>query len=272
MRNAEPARPWRTPFRVLLAGMILAAAGVPAAAQLPSHLGDTAAPAPGAEEIRAQMTARHATTLSSEIAGRISALPLREGESFGKGQELAAIDCASYDARLGQAEAQVRRNERKAQALRLLDQRGATGKVELDLAEIDVAAARAERELARIDVSRCVIKAPFAGSVAALRVKNHQYVPIGEPIVAILSDTELEVEMLVPSRWLAWLRRDARFNVHIDELDRDFPATVTRIAADIDPVSQSVKVFATIDGDFPALVPGMSGLARFDTPREAREP
>ncbi|MBB3808174.1 efflux RND transporter periplasmic adaptor subunit [Pseudochelatococcus contaminans] len=217
-------------------------------------------------EVRAQVTPRYATTLSSEIVGRIVSLPVREGESFVEGQELAAIDCASYEARLTQADAQTRRNERKAQALRLLDQRGATGKVELELAEIDVAASRAERQLAAIDVSRCTINAPFSGSVTGLKVKNHQYVPVGEQIISILSNRELEVEMLVPSRWLAWLTTGRHFTIHIDELDQDFPASVTRLAADIDPVSQSVKVFATVTGDFPSLSPGMSGLARFNVP------
>lgn len=233
--------------------------------------GAAAAQSTGDVDVRAQLTPRYATILSSEIAGRITQLPVREGEAFQKGQELVGIDCASYRAKLAQAEAQVSRNERKAEALRLLDKRGATGKVELDLAEIDLDAAKAERELAAIDVSRCSIAAPFSGRVAELKVKNHQYVPLGEPIIEILSDKDLEVELLAPSRWLTWLKSGTRFAVHIDELGRDFPAVVTRLGAHIDPVSQSVKVYAKVDGDFPDLVPGMSGLARIDPASPAPE-
>ena len=47
------------------------------------------------------------------------------------------------------------------------------------------------------------------------------------------------------------------------ELDKSFPAEVSRIGARIDPVSQSITVVATIDGNQPGLLPGMSGWASF---------
>lgn len=259
-RTARPA--------ALAASLCLSAIFLPS---LGLAVDDPVSPPPPAEvrEVRAQLTPRYSTTLSSELAGSITSLPVREGQSFSAGDTLVTMDCTSHDARLAQADAQLRRNERKARALRLLDQRGATSKLEHDLAQIDVAAAQAERDLVAADVARCTIAAPFAGSIAALAVKNYQYVPAGEPIVTILSDQELEAEMLVPSRWLPWLAKDARVSLHVDELGRDFPLVVDRIAANIDPVSQSVKVFARVDGNFPALLPGMSGLARFFFP-EAR--
>lgn len=248
------------PFRRFLPALAVIAASGAAMAQ-----------SSGEVDVRAQLTPRYETVLSSEIAGRVTALPVREGEAFQKGQELVSIDCASYRAKLAQADAQVSRAERKAEALRLLDKRGVTGKVELDLAEIDLDAAQAEKSLAAIDVSRCIIIAPFSGRVAELKVKNHQYVTLGEPIIEILSDKDLEVELLAPSRWLGWLKAGTRFSVHIDELGRDFPAVVARLGAHIDPVSQSMKVYARVDGDTADLVPGMSGLARFDpTPAPER--
>ena len=72
--------------------------------------------------------------------------------------------------------------------------------------------------------------------------------------------------MLAPSRFLSWLQPGTAFVLRIDELGRDFPAAVTRIGPRIDPVSQSVKIFGQIQGEFADLVPGMSGIARL-TPR-----
>lgn len=210
--------------------------------------------------VRAQLVSRSTTILSSELAGKIVALPFREGEAFREGEQIAAIDCATYEAKLALAEAQVHRGERKVKALRVLDKRGATGKIDLDLAEIDLQAARAERSLAVADVSRCSMAAPFSGRIAELKVHRHQYVSAGEPMLDIVSDRDLEVELLAPSHWLSWLKPGAAFAVRIDELGRDFPAVVTRTGARIDPVSQSIKVYARIDGQYSELVPGMSGL------------
>ncbi len=127
-----------------------------------------------------------------------------------------------------------------------------------------MAAAEAEERLAAIDVSHCSIKAPFSGRIAELKVQRYQFVTLGQPVLDILSDRELEVELLAPSRWLAWLKPGTRFAVHVDELDKDVPAIVTRINARIDPVSQSVKIYAKVDGDFPDLTSGMSGIARMN--------
>jgi hypothetical protein len=63
----------------------------------------------------------------------------------------------------------------------------------------------------------------------------------------------------VPSSWLVWLKVGQRLRVQIDETKRSYPARFTRIGARADPVSQSVKVAAAIDGRFPELVAGMSG-------------
>ncbi|MBZ9872322.1 efflux RND transporter periplasmic adaptor subunit [Mesorhizobium sp. BR1-1-9] len=211
--------------------------------------------------IRAQLVSRSTTMLSSEVAGKVVALPFREGEAFREGEQIAAIDCATYQAKLALADAQVRRSGRKVDALKVLDKKGATGKVDVDLAEIDLLGAKAEYSAAATDVSRCNIMAPFSGRIAELKVHQYQYVSAGEPMLDIISDHDLEVELLAPSRWLTWLKPGATFALRIDELNRAFPAIVARTGARIDPVSQSIKVYARIDGKYPELIPGMSGLA-----------
>lgn len=250
--------------RVAIASLILLGTWCsPAPAQGPADEGD----------VRAQLTPRRTTILSSEIAGKVVSLPFREGEAFEEGQELAGLDCSALQARLSLAEAQLDRAERKLTALRQLDQRGATGKVDLDLAVIDTTAAKADVQIAKIDVAHCRLPAPFPGRVSELKVQRYQYVAVGQPLIDILSDKDLELELVAPSRWLAWLKPGEAFKVRVDELERSFPAIVTRIGARIDPVSQTVKIYARIDGTFPELRTGMSGLAQFArTGQAAQQP
>ncbi len=227
------------------------------------------AAAESAVEVRVQITPRHATILSSEIAGKISELPFREGEAFEKGQEIASLDCDSYRARLQLTDAKVSGAERKLEAIRLLDQRKAVGRIDVDLAASEFDAAKAEQQMAAKDVSRCIVHAPFSGRIAELRVKRHQYVAAGEPLADILNERELEIELLVPSRWIAWLKAGTRFTTRIEELQRDYPAEVTRIVPRIDPVSQTVKLYGTIMGAHAELVAGMSGIAQLTAPPRA---
>jgi multidrug efflux pump subunit AcrA (membrane-fusion protein) len=102
--------------------------------------------------------------------------------------------------------------------------------------------------------------------VAEQRVREQQYVQAGQPLLDIIDDSVLELEFLVPSRWLAWLRPGGLFQVTIDETGKTYPAKFTRIGARVDPVSQSVKVAAAVYGRFPELMAGMSGRIQVTQP------
>lgn len=217
-------------------------------------------------EIRAQISPRRHTVLSAEIPGKIVRLDLREGDAFESGDVLAAIDCAAHEARRDRAAAQEDAARRRLDTAGRLDRLSSISRLEVDEARAALAAAEAETALAQVFVARCEIRAPFAGRVAERRVQEHQYVAEGDQLLAILDDAALEVEMLVPSRWLVWLEPGQTFSVAVDELGSTVEAEVARIGARVDPVSQSIKVFGRIPQGTPGLVAGMSGVARLAPP------
>ena len=218
-------------------------------------------------EIRAQLSPTRSTVLSSEIPGKIGDLTVREGERFTEGQRLVVLDCTLHKARLDKAQAQAYGARKTHQVQAKLDKLGSNSGLELETAAAQLAAAEAEVAMMRTLVERCAIPAPFAGRVVELKVKRHQFVGEGHELLEILDDRELEVELAVPSRWLPWLKPGTPFALHIDETGKDYPAKVVRLAARIDPVSQSIKVFGTVAGAFPELLSGMSGSAKFDPPK-----
>ena len=57
------------------------------------------------------------------------------------------------------------------------------------------------------------------------------------------------------------------FTLSLLETGRDYPCEVTRLAAKIDPVSQTVRVTGRIVGKADDLLPGMSGRASFPSQR-----
>jgi hypothetical protein len=102
--------------------------------------------------------------------------------------------------------------------------------------------------------------------VAEQKVREQQYVQAGQALLEILDDSVLELEFIVPSRWLAWLTPGTGFQVAIDETGKTYPAKVMRTGARVDPVSQSVKIAAAIDGKFNELIAGMSGRVLMAAP------
>ena len=257
----------------LLLGTVLGVAlgglfALDAGAQTPASVTPAASAAPAtsavraqapAPEIRAQLSPRRYTTLGAELGAKISRIAVGEGERFKVGQVLVSFDCALQSAQLQRAKASLVAAERAHTANRRLAELNSVGKVEFDASEAELGKARADLNLMNTTLAKCSMTAPFSGRVAEQRVSEQQFVQAGQPVLDILDDSALELDFIVPSKWLVWLKPGTTFKVRIDETGRDYPARIIRLGARVDPVSQSVKAAAVIDGQFTDLIAGMSG-------------
>lgn len=212
-------------------------------------------------QIRMQLTPASQTILSSEIAGQLSSVNVKEGESFEKGETLLALDCRLHQARLAKSLAQAEEAEKVLSVNQQLDRLGSISVLEVDIALARLHGAEADIELMQGIVDRCDIKAPFTGKVSTLMIDTYQFVVEGQELMAIVDDSSLKVEMVVPSQWVSRLSIGQQFMLQIDETGDQYPAVIDRFGATIDAVSQSFKVFASIVGHFPDLRAGMSGTA-----------
>lgn len=220
-------------------------------------------------EIRAQLLPRRYTTLAAEIGAKVNRFTVPEGGRFAAGQTLVTLDCALQQAQLNKGQASLQAAEQTWRANKRLDELNSVGKVELQLSEAEVTKARAEVASNSALLGKCAVHAPFSGRVAEQRVREQQYVQPGQALMDILDDSVLELEFIVPSMWLSWIRPGYTFQVKIDETGKSYPARIQRIGARIDPVSQSVKLSAAIDGKFTDLIAGMSGRVTLNPPVRA---
>ncbi len=222
------------------------------------------AQAQDATGVRALLAPVQEAVLAGEIAARIDSMPLDAGERFRKGDVLVSFDCAAYRAALAEARAAQKAAEVTLENARELAKLNSGSILASALAEAELERAKARAEASRIPVERCVIRAPFGGLVVARKAQPHESVTAGQPLLAVLDDTNPEIRLVVPSAWLRWLKPNTPFTLLIDETGQKYQARLTRIGARVDPVSQTIEVF----GGFPAkpkdLVTGMSGTASFE--------
>ncbi|MBV9433246.1 MAG: efflux RND transporter periplasmic adaptor subunit [Hyphomicrobiales bacterium] len=218
-------------------------------------------------EIRAQLTPRQYTTLSSEMAGRIDRISTKLGEHFKKGDNLIAFDCVLQHAQVARAQAVSVQAEKTYGINQRLLALKSIGQLELDVSAAEVQKSKADLAGANAVASKCAIDAPFNGVTVEQKAREFQYASPGQPLLDILDDRSLEVELIAPSRWLNWLQPGYAFALHIDETGKNYAAKITRIGGRVDPVSQSIKVVGEITDAAPELIAGMSGRAIIDPPR-----
>ena len=217
-------------------------------------------------EVRIHLSPRTFTTLSSEMDGKIEALTVRDGDRVKRGQTLVKFNCRVEIAKAQKAATFAEQTANVATAYARLHKLKAKSELEVAEAKSNAAAAKAEVSVMSEILKRCAISAPFSGRVFELHVRRYQYILTGKPLMGLLDDKDLELELIVPSNWLTWLKPKAEFSIHIEELAKSYRASVTAIGARVDPVSQSIKLKAKIIGAHSELMVGMGGRAIFEVP------
>jgi RND family efflux transporter MFP subunit len=215
------------------------------------------------EHIRIQLVPRDQLDVASEISAKIATLPFRDGDAFRAGQTLVSLDCSLYAAQLRKAQAEADAATKLKSVNEQLAQLHSIGELDVAEAQAKAKASAAEVAYMQTTVHKCVIAAPFDGRVVKRSASAQQFAEVGKPLLTIVDTGHLELKMIVPSKWLAWLKPGHALTVKVDEVGKTYPASVARIGARVDPVTQTVDVTASLDGRPSELLPGMSGWASF---------
>jgi membrane fusion protein, multidrug efflux system len=201
-------------------------------------------------------------TLSSELSARITRLPLKDGDAFRKGELLVEFDCERQKAEWKAAEAERLGALAAHDNSRRLVEYRAAGSHDVQLARAVLEKTTATVEVIAVRLKQCRIFAPFDGRLVDLPVREHEMPQAGQPLMRIVTHASLEVDMIVPAKWLAWLKPGESFLFSPEEGSLKVKGEVIRIGGAIDPVSQTIRAVGTLErvGD---ILPGQGGIIQF---------
>lgn len=201
--------------------------------------------------------------ISSGLTARIARVGFQEGESFDKGAILIEFDCRRQNAELRSAAAKRREMMVSLKSALFLKRRNANSHQDVETAQARADIATAEVDAIKARLRACIIAAPYGGHVTEVSVHEHETPKPGSALISIASRTQPRIELIVPSRWLTWLKPGANFQYVLDDTGKLHLGIVTRLGATVDTVSQTIKVFARFKQSTGQVLPGMSGTARF---------
>jgi membrane fusion protein, multidrug efflux system len=214
-------------------------------------------------EVRGVIRALTEATVAVDYTAKVARLPILEGMAFKQGQVLITFDCRKNNAEVAAAAAGVKARDLVYRNNKRLNEKGAMGanEVQVSLAELDKA--RADVQAIRARTGSCDFKAPFSGRMVQRIVQEHETPAPNQPLIKIVDTTRLEVEAIVPSKWLSWIKSGETFSFKIDETGETVRAKVLRVGATVDPVSQTIQAYGVLIDRSPSVLPGMSGTATF---------
>ena len=199
-----------------------------------------------------------AVTVSSEIPGRLKEIHFHEGQPVEKGAPLFTLDDSVYRAHLADAEAKLKLAEQTHQrASQLFKNKYATAQA-VDEATSSLAVNTATVELARVQLDKARIVAPFSGIVGLRHVSAGEYITSGQALVNLEAIDPVKADFRVPERFLPAIRVGQTIRIKVDAYPEDvFEGKVYAIDPRLDVAGRSLLVRALVPNKDRRLRPGL---------------
>ena len=166
--------------------------------------------------------AKDEATVAAEVEGRVEKTMAEFGDRIKAGQELALIDTASYEAFANQAAANVARARANAanadqdlKRVRELRSAGIASASDLDKAiatadqaQAELQAAESAEVVARLNLARSHVRAPFDAAVADRIAIAGDFMKIGSPMFRVVNDSVLKLIVQAPERYAGQVQKE----------------------------------------------------------------
>ena len=222
--------------------------------------------------------AYESVVLKSRVDGQVAAVLFTEGQHVKQGDVLIRLDPSDFSARLQQAEATAARDEAliaksRADTARYtaLKERNFVSEEKVNdirtneaAATANLRASQAAADVARLQLSYALIRAPFTGVVGARLVFPGSSVKINDTILAVVNRVRpLLVSFSIPEKHLSRLRAAmaAAGGMKVDvslpgDASQHYDGDVRFIDNAVDATTGTILMKATLPNDDEKLTPG----------------
>ncbi len=201
--------------------------------------------------------AKDEATVSAQVEGQMEKTKVDFGDRITAGQELALIDTTSYDAFAQQAEANLAKAHanatnanRNLQRIQTLQKEKISAQSELDQAmsdaeqaRADVKAAEAAAVIAKLNLSRSHVIAPFDAAVAERIASAGDFLRVGDPLFRVVNDNVLKFIVQVPESYAGLIKKEQPVIFSVDAFPTNkFEAKVFLISPQVNTATRSFGV------------------------------
>lgn len=215
------------------------------------------------------ISAVQGVTVTPELAGTVREIDFESGAVVNKGDLLVKFDTSTEEAQLKAANAQLEWAQLTVERNRKLRSDSTVSQSDLDQAEANWKQAKANADAIQATIDKKTIRAPFTGKLGIRQINLGEYVDAGKPIVSLQSLAPVYADFSLPQQDLAQIKTGMTIRVSTDTYtNKAFEGTLTAINPDLDELTRSVRLQATLDNAEQLLRPGMFARVEVVLPSE----
>jgi multidrug efflux system membrane fusion protein len=214
--------------------------------------------------VQGQIEAWRRVELRSQISGTVVRLDQDKGSPVKQDAVLLSLSADNRPAQVTKGEANVRQRDADAKAATRLRERNMVSTNELIRLQSQLAKARAELDMARIQLGNTQITAPFAGTYDQRMVELGDFVQPGQSLLTLVDISQLKVSAQIAQQEVIQLKLGQP--VRIELLDgRELQGELHFIAAAADPGSRSFRIEVKVDNPETLRLAGASATLHVQT-------
>ena len=219
----------------------------------------------------AVVSATRFSELSFQVGGLIEELAVIKAQEVNEGDLIARIDQRDFQSQLASARSQFENAEEEYARAQRLSEQDAIARSVLEQRRSQRDVARANLDSAEKALEDTMLRAPFAGFIAEVPVRERETVAAGQMIATLLDADQLEVTIDLPARVIAESQEvedRGAFVVLKAAPDSRIAATFKEANLLADTVSQTYAVTFTFEppGEL-VILPGMNATVELSSAR-----
>ncbi|TVZ37304.1 membrane fusion protein (multidrug efflux system) [Alteromonadaceae bacterium 2753L.S.0a.02] len=196
--------------------------------------------------------------VTADIPGRVTEILFKAGAEVAAGDVLVRQDISSEQAQLRAAEASVALAKANLERVEQLYKKKVSSKSEYDASDARYKEAVAQADNIRSVIAKKSVKAPFAGRLGIRLINVGRDLGTGDAIVSLQAVNPIYVNFSLPQRELPEISLGLEVRITTDAVsEKVFMGKLSAINPEIDPVTRSVRVQASLNNEDHALLPGM---------------
>jgi len=207
-------------------------------------------------ELPGSIVSGESTEVHPEVAGRITALYVREGTYVNKGAVLAKLYDADLQAQRRKLQVQLKMAQQTEARYNQLQKIGGISKQDYDVTALQVSNIRADLAIINTEIARTVVRAPFSGKLGLKEISTGAYVTPASVITFIQKTSGLRIDFNVPEKYSGLIKKGQYVNFTVEGSERAYTAVIMATETGITETTRSLTVRAQVKGSEAGLVPG----------------
>ena len=194
--------------------------------------------------------------LQTESAGKITQLPLKEGQKVQKGELLVRINDSELQARLQQAKHRQKLLEQQVERKRKLLAKNGISQESFDETKTELESLKSEVAMINAQIAKKQLRAPFDGTVGLKQVHLGSYVSLQTTVAKLVQKQPVKIDFSIPGKYADDVAEGQTISFRVNGRDSNLKARIYAIEPSIDPSTRTLQIRAMYPNEQEKITPG----------------